>query len=144
METSQMETSQFEAMKIALKQDKEGMVLTLRVHPDELCGRVIRDFVGARYQVVMVRLNGEERPINRDVEYSRDAVRTAGILCRDSMFAQYLMDIGQIFEMTESAVVAWLKEELEIQSRSELKENYQAAKKLQFVIKEYHSWKQSV
>jgi len=46
--------------------------------------------------------------------------------------------------MTESAVVAWLKEELEIQSRSELKENFQAAKKLQFVIKEYHSWKQSV
>lgn len=136
-----METSQFEAMKIALKQDKEGMVLTLRVHPDELCGRVIRDFVGARYQVVMVRLNGEEQPINRDAEYSRDAVRAAGILCREPQFAQYLLDIGQIFEMTESAVVAWLKEELDIQSRAELKENQQAAKKLQYIQQEYRSWK---
>jgi hypothetical protein len=139
-----IQTLQFEGVKIAMKQDKTGYVLTLNVHPDEVPEALLRDFVGARYQVVMVRLNGEERPINRDAEYSRDAVRTAGILCRDSMFAQYLMDIGQIFEMTESAVVAWLKEELEIQSRSELKENFQAAKKLQFVIKEYHLWKQSV
>jgi uncharacterized protein YcgL (UPF0745 family) len=139
-----VKTLQFEGVKIAMKQDKTGYVLTLNVHPDEVPEALLRDFVGARYQVVMVRLNGEERPINRDAEYSRDAVRTAGILCRDSMFAQYLMDIGQIFEASEDAVVTWLKEELEIQSRSELKENYQAAKKLQFVIKEYHSWKQSV
>lgn len=139
-----IKTSQFEAVKVALKQDRTGYILTLNVHPDELCEDILRDFVGARYQVVMVRLNGEERPINRDIEYSRDAVRTAGILCRDPDFARYLLDIGQIFETSEEAVVTWLKEELEIQSRSELKENYQAAKKLQFVLKEYHSWKQSV
>ena len=139
-----VQTLQFEGVKIAMKQDKTGYILTLNVHPDEVPEALLRDFVGARYQVVMVRLNGEERPINRDIEYSRDAVRTAGILCRDPEFARYLADIGHIFEQSEFAVIAWLKEELEIQSRSELKENYQAAKKLQFVLKEYHSWKQSV
>lgn len=136
-----IKTSQFEAVKIALKQDRTGYILTLNVHPDDLCEDVLRDFVGARYQVVMVRLNGEEQPINRDAEYSRDAVRAAGILCREPQFAQYLLDIGQIFEMTESAVVAWLKEELDIQSRAELKENQQAAKKLQYIQQEYRSWK---
>jgi hypothetical protein len=136
-----VKTSQFEAVKIALKQDKTGYILTLNVHPDDLCEDILRDFVGARYQVVMVRLNGEERPINRDAEYSRDAVRAAGILCRDPQFAQYLLDLGQIFELTESAVIAWLKEELDIQSRAELKENQQAVKKLQFVQQEYRSWK---
>jgi hypothetical protein len=136
-----IKTLQFEGVKIAMKQDKTGYILTLNVHPDEVPEALLRDFVGARYQVVMVRLNGEEQPINRDAEYSRDAVRAAGILCRDPQFAQYLLDIGQIFEMTESAVVAWLKEELDIQSRSELKENQQAAKKLQFVQQEYRSWK---
>jgi uncharacterized protein YcgL (UPF0745 family) len=134
-------TLQFEGVKIAMKQDKTGYILTLNVHPDEVPEALLRDFVGARYQVVMVRLNGEERPINRDAEYSRDAVRSAGILCRDPQFAQYLMDIGQIFEMTESAVIAWLKEELDIKSRAELKENQQAAQKLQFVLQEYRSWK---
>jgi len=136
-----IQTLQFEGVKIAMKQDKTGYILTLNVHPDEVPEALLRDFVGARYQVVMVRLNGEEQPINRDAEYSRDAVRAAGIICRDPQFAQYLLDIGQIFEMTESAVVAWLKEELDIQSRSELKENQQAAKKLQFIQQEYRSWK---
>ena len=139
-----VKTSQFEAVKIALKQDKTGYILTLNVHPDDLCEDILRDFVGARYQVVMVRLNGEERPINRDAEYSRDAVRAAGILCRDPQFAQYLLDIGQIFELSESAVVAWLKKELEIQSRAELKDNQHAAKQLQFVQQEYRSWKANV
>ena len=136
-----IQTLQFEGVKIAMKQDKTGYILTLNVHPDEVPEALLRDFVGARYQVVMVRLNGEEQPINRDAEYSRDAVRAAGILCREPQFAQYLLDIGQIFEMTESAVVAWLKEELDIQSRSELKENQQAAKKLQYIQQEYRSWK---
>lgn len=139
-----IQTLQFEGIKIAMKQDKTGYILTLNVHPDEVPEALLRDFVGARYQVVMVRLNGEERPINRDAEYSRDAVRAAGILCRDPQFAQYLLDIGQIFELSESAVVAWLKEELEIQSRAELKDNQQAAQKLQFVQQEYRSWKASV
>jgi uncharacterized protein YcgL (UPF0745 family) len=139
-----IQTLQFEGVKIAMKQDKTGYILTLNVHPDEVPEALLRDFVGARYQVVMVRLNGDEKPINRDAEYSRDAVRTAGILCRDPLFAQYLLDIGHIFEKTESAVVAWLKEELEIESRAELKENQRAAKKLQFVLQEYQLWKASV
>ena len=139
-----IQTLQFEGVKIAMKQDKTGYILTLNVHPDEVPEALLRDFVGARYQVVMVRLNGEERPINREVEYSRDAVRTAGILCRDPSFAHYLLDIGQIFEMNETTVVAWLKEELEIQSRAELKDNQQAANKLQFILKEYQLWKQGV
>jgi uncharacterized protein YcgL (UPF0745 family) len=139
-----MQTLQFEGVKIAMKQDRTGYILTLNVHPDEVPEALLRDFVGARYQVVMVRLNGEEQPINREAEYSRDAVRAAGILCRDPQFAQYLMDIGHIFELSESAVVAWLKEELDIQSRAELKENKQAAQKLQFVQQEYRLWKANV
>jgi hypothetical protein len=127
-----------------MKQDKNGYVLTLNVHPDEVPEALLRDFVGARYQVVMVRLNGEDRPINRDAEYARDIVRTAGILCRDPKFGEYLLDIGQIFESSESAVTAWLKEELEIDSRTELQENSEAAKKLQFIIQEYRLWKSSV
>jgi hypothetical protein len=31
-----METLQFEAVKVALKQDKTGYVLTLCMHPDEI------------------------------------------------------------------------------------------------------------
>lgn len=135
-----IQTLQFEAVKIAMKQDKTGLVLTLNIHPDEAPERLMRDYVGARYQVVMVRLNGEDKPMNRDQEYSRDPVRTAGILCRDKNFAQYLHDKEQIFEKKEADVIEWLKMELDIESRTELKEDTQKAKKFWAIYQEYQQW----
>ena len=135
-----IKTLQFEAVKIAMKQDKTGIILTLNIHPDELRTDLMRDFVGARYQVVMVRLNDENRPMSRDQEYSRDPVRTAGILCRDKQFAQYLFEKDQIFEKNEADVVTWLKMELDIESRSELKEELQKAKKFWAIYEEYQQW----
>ena len=136
-----MKTLQFEAVKIALKQDKTGYVLTLNVHPEDVPVDLMRDYVGARYQVVMVRLNDENRPMNRDQEYQRDPVRTAGILCRDVDFASYLLEIGQIFEKSEQAVIDWLKQELDIQSRTELKEDQAKARRLYTIKQEYELWK---
>jgi hypothetical protein len=138
-----MKTLQFEAVKIAMKQDKTGIVLTLNIHPDDLPIDLMRDFVGARYQVVMVRLNDENKPMSRDAEYSRDPVRTAGILCRDKQFAQYLHDKEEIFEMKEADVIEWLKGELDIESRTELKEDQQKAKRFWTINEEFQSWKQS-
>jgi hypothetical protein len=135
-----IKTLQFEAVKIAMKQDKTGHILTLNIHPDELPTELMRDYVGARYQVVMVRLNGEDKPMNRDHEYSRDPVRTAGILCRDKQFAQYLFDKEEIFEKKEADVIEWLKGELGIESRSELKEDQQKAKKFFAIFQEYKQW----
>lgn len=136
-----MKTLQFEAVKVALKQDKTGYILTLNVHPDEVPEELLRDYVGSRYQVVMVRLNDENRPMNRDHEYQRDPVRTAGILCRDKDFTSYLFEIGQIFEKSEQAVIDWLKQELDIQSRTELKEDQAKARRLYTIKQEYELWK---
>jgi hypothetical protein len=138
-----MKTLQYEAVKVAMKQDKTGIILTLNIHPDDLPTELMRDFVGARYQVVMVRLNGDDKPMNRDVEYHRDPVRTAGILCRDKQFAQYLHSKEQIFEAKEADVIEWLKCELDISSRTELKDEPQKAKKFWAINEEFQSWKQS-
>ena len=123
-----------------MKQDKTGVILTLNIHPEELPVELLRDYVGARYQVVMVRLNGEDKPMNRDQEYSRDPVRTAGILCRDKQFAQYLFDKEEIFEKKEADVIEWLKGEIDIESRTELKEDQQKAKKFWAIYEEYQRW----
>ena len=136
-----METSNFEAVKVAIKQDSSGYILTLRMHPDEVPEPILRDFVGARYQVVMVRLNGVEKPMNRDQEQSSDIVRSAALLCRDPNFHKFLADAGQLIEPTEEEVTEWLRSELEISSRSELKTNQQAAKKYSFIYQEFQQWK---
>lgn len=137
-----MKTIQFEGVKVALKQDKTGYVLTLSLHPDEIPEELLRDYVGARYQVVMVRLNGHEEPMDRQNEFDGDrAIRIAGLICRDPKFWNYLYEDTQILEETEKQATDWLRDYLNIQSRSELKTNPEARVLLDKIHKEYNAWK---
>jgi hypothetical protein len=67
-----MNAMQFEGLKVALKQDATGYVMTLRIHPDEVPEEILRDFVGARYVVAMVRIDDDEtRRSHTTIESSR-------------------------------------------------------------------------
>ena len=77
---------QFEARKIALKQDRTGFVLTLVLHPDEVPVEILRDFVGARYACALVRIQDDESP----TQYT-NRVAKAGMLCRDPDFQEFLL-----------------------------------------------------
>ena len=136
-----MKTLQFEAVKMALKQDKNGYALTLSVHPDMAPEDLLRDFVGSRYQVVMVRINEDEQPMNRSQELSRDYVRSAAILCRDTEFQRFLLDSGQIFDADEQLAVDWLKAELGVQSRKEIQDKPAAQHRLLSIKQEFETWK---
>lgn len=137
-----METSQFEARKIALKQTKEGHVLNLAIHPDEIPDEILRDFVGARYMVVMVRLADAEVPMVRAEEYAAaKLVKQAGMLCRDRQFWDYLHDQGLIFERKEDVAVDWLCIYLNVASRAELKTNERAQYLFEQLNDEYKKWK---
>ena len=136
-----METSQFEAKKVALKQTKDGIVMSLAIHPDELPEELMRDFVGARYMVVMVRLADNEMPLNRDEYAGGQMVKLAGMLCRDSKFWDYLQDQGMLFELSEVACTEWMQSYLNIPSRSEIKTNLEAQGALKMLYAEYKEWK---
>lgn len=138
-----MKHPQFEAVKVAIKQDKTGYILTLNIHPDEIDERIMRDFVGSRYMVVMARINDEEKPMNREQEGFRDPVKAAALLCRDPGFAEYLLTEGKIFDDTEDDVTNWLRGELGIESRSHLKGNADATHRLWVIEKDYKLWKQN-
>lgn len=132
----------FEAVKVALKQDRTGYILTLNIHPDDLDERILRDFVGARYQVVMVRIDGDERPMNREAEFP-DPVKIAGILCRDKDFQQFLVDMGQVLEASEKETIEWMKSEFGIASRTELRTNELARTKLFKYNEEFKIWQRN-
>jgi hypothetical protein len=136
-----MEYPHFEATKVALKQDRTGYILTLSIHPDDLNESILRDFVGARYQVVMVRIGSDEQPMNKSDEFGGDrSIRIAGLLCRDPRFWEYLVDDNQIFEANEKLSTNWLRDYLSIQSRAELKTNVQARISLDKLHKEFNTW----
>lgn len=134
-----METSQYEAVKVAMKQDATGYILTLRIHPDEVPEEILRDFVGARYQVVMVRLDQHDQPMARQPNY----VQLAGMLCKNKTFHEYLVDRGFVFEATEVETTDWLRTELGIKSRKELGHNQDAVKKLMTINQDFQSWQQN-
>lgn len=137
-----METSQFEGKKIALKQTKDGHVLTLAIHPDEIPEEILRDFVGARYMVVMVRLADTEEPMNRGDFEAAQAIKQAGMVCRDPKFWEFLHEQGMLFEKTEQAAAEALCGYCDILSRSELKGNFQAKQIFTDFMEEFKAWKQ--
>ena len=139
-----MKTSQFEAVKVAIKQDKTGYVLTLSVHPDEIPDEIMRDFVGARYQVVMVRINGEEKPMDRGRDLPHDLVQLAGILCNDPRFHVWLVSLGCIHQANSKEATEWMRSELGVVSRTELKTNPAASQILLNINEEFKAWKRNV
>lgn len=136
------QTIQFESIKAGLKQSKDGYILTLAVHPDELPDALMRDFVGSRYVVVMVRLGDDEQPMNREGEFPGDhAVKMAGILCRDPDFWQWLHDKEWLFEKNEKACSEWLYSYLSIESRKELKTNEEARDLFNRLKASFNAWR---
>ena len=137
-----MKTLQFEGLKVALKQNKDGYVLTLNVHPDDIPEELLRDFVGARYQVVMVRLGDDEEPLDRQEAFGGEqAIQAAAMLCRDPEFWDYLHDDLQIIDRNEKEASNWLRDAIGVISRSELKTNQAARENLARVRREYQEWK---
>jgi hypothetical protein len=139
--TITMKTIQFEGVKVALKQDKTGYVLTLSMHPDDIPEDLLRDFVGARYQVVMVRLDTNEAPIDRQEEFAGDrALRIAGMLCRDPKFWEFLYSRSDISTKDYENATQWLRFYLDLESRSQLKTNAVAQTQLDKLYREYTLW----
>ena len=127
---------QFEARKVALKQDRTGFVLTLAIHPDETPEELLRDFVGARYACVMVRIKDDETA----TPYT-NRVMTAGILCRTPRFHDFLSDVYTFAKVDESIAAQLLCDLCGIESRSELNGNKAAMAKFDEVLKEFEDWK---
>lgn len=119
---------QFEARKVALKQDRTGFILTLSVHPDEIPEELMRDFVGARYGCALVRIQDDESP----TPYN-NRVQQAAILCKRENFWEFLA------AKDEDNAVEILCGYLSIESRSELNGNKAAQEKFDDLVKRYEA-----
>ncbi len=124
-------STQFEAVKIAMTQDKNGHILKLAIHPNDTPEAIMRDAVGTRYMVVLVRMDDEGKPVaSQQDEEGRKAIALAGTLCTDTNFQTWLVINGEINDGTEQAASVWLRQYLNVTSRKELKFDTVARKKL--------------
>jgi len=135
---------QFEGIKTAFRQSKDGFSLSLAIHPDDVPADLMRDFVGSRYMVVMVRLNDDDQPMVREDEFPGDAaVKAAGILCRDPEFWDWLYQKEMIFEKNEAAAKEFLYGYIGIESRKELKTDASARDLFKQLRKTYEAWRKT-
>lgn len=121
---------QFEARKVALKQDRTGFILTLSLHPDEVPEEILRDFVGARYACAVVRIQDDESPTQYD-----NRVQKAGMLCRDPDFQEFLLCDN------ETDAIHLLCKRCGILSRTELHGNPEAKAKFDVLVNAYEKTK---
>ena len=139
METFEFE---FECVMQAFKKDKNGCVVTMVIHPDEVPEVIFRDFIGSRYNMKGNRLDANDKPMDRQEEFAGDrAVRIAGMLCREPKFWEFLYARSDIPTKDYESATQWLRFYLELESRSQLKTNIAAQEKLVNLYREYSSWK---
>ena len=128
----------FEAIKIAMSQSKDGHILKLAIHPQDMPEDVFRQPVGTRYQVALVELSDENAPvIPKTVDEGNRAVKLAAMLCKDENFQNWIMNQDEIrypTESTEDMAARWLREQLDITSRAELKTNAEARKAFEEIV----------
>jgi hypothetical protein len=142
----------FEAIKTSMSQSKQGTILRLALHPNDVPPSLHTDWVGSRYMVALVKLGDDDQPEISDEQRELDRlVASAGMLCRNDEFAEFLFEKGYMedsmyiesnFGEREPACANTLRSVLGISSRSEMKTNSVAREKFKSISEEFVRWKQ--
>jgi hypothetical protein len=140
----------FEAVKLGLSQDKNGLVLKLSIHPNDMPKDVMTDSLGSRYMVAIVRLDEQDQPKQSEEksETERLLSRTYA-LCRNERFGRFLEDRGLMLgnrngrerkdfdPLSESDIRESLLKYTGLAHRSELKSSENARAVLQKLYAEF-------
>lgn len=139
----------FEAVKTSMSQSKQGTILRLAIHPNEVPASLHTDWVGSRYMVAMVKLDDEDQPqMSEQQRETERLIASAGMLCRNLDFAKFLFHQDIILSVPnddaerERSVADALRSHLGIESRSEFKTNSMAREMFKQVSEEFLRWKQ--
>jgi hypothetical protein len=130
----------FEAVKIAMTQDKNGLVLKLSIHPSDAPQDLVVAPVGSRYMIAAVLLNDQDEPVKGVKKREADTVITvAGALCRNNRFQDWLEATGMALDSSEKAAVEAVREFCGIKSRSEFSTNESARNKFKVLKDQFES-----
>ena len=136
----------FEAVKVSMSQDRNGIILRLNVHPNDCPKDLHTDWVGTRYVVAMVKLRDDDTVDDRGVVAIQRLVASAGMLSRNEEFFSFLVAHGKAeptddpWEMEQRCADA-IRQECGVQSRSEFRDNETARARFEVLRQEFTEWK---
>lgn len=144
----------FEAVQIAANKTKDGFILKLAIHPSEVPESIMRDYVGSRYIVAMVKVNDDQSPVMPPEKKKQDKVITSAVmLCKNEKFWEYLnevnseqptepyrLDWADIEVKDEETAKKWVCLYCEVESRSDLADNNNARDKFLGLVGDFEWW----
>lgn len=123
-------TLQCEVVKIAMAQDKNGHILKLSIHPNDLPKDLVLDPLGSRYVMVLAKLNDQDEVVQPKEKSDGDkAVDIAGLLCRNDRFIGWLAARNYSDGRTQEDAANAIRRLCGIRSRAELATNEAAREK---------------
>lgn len=132
------ENIQFEGVKIGCSQNKDGWILRLAIHPNDMNEAIALANSGQRYLCVLVEMPDSESDLDRQ-EADR-AITLAGIVCKEPDFWKYIGSIEDFATPTnEDQCTKVLRQMLGIKTRSALREDNRARQRFLHMYHEYRS-----
>lgn len=138
----------FEAVKVSMSQNRDGIILRLSVHPNDCPPELHTDWVGSRYMVGMQKIDDFDQPdVRTEQKHIEKMISSAGLLCRNEAFWEFLeqtqMDAwdGKPTVDSEEDAVAVVYKICGIKSRTELRTNDYARQWFEELRKEFIEWK---
>ena len=117
----------FEGAKLYLKQDGRGFVLSILVHPNDVPIDLMMSPINTRYTVAMVEMADNGEPVApKDKTEGEKLVASAGMLCKNPRFIEWLYKRRLIDAEEEREAENYVRTICKIESRSELKTNHSA------------------
>ena len=134
----------FEAVKVSIRQDKTGYILTLSIHPSDVPDDLLRCPVGTIFMVGMAEYDKAAKQASEEKivdglrippTIGRKMVQQAGILSRDRRFWEF----GDFVD--EDQARSWICKILGIDSRKALEHNEDAQQGLRLLLADFEEWK---
>lgn len=114
----------FECRKLHLKQSKDGFVLSVLIHPNDLPEEVIMSPLMSQYMVAMVRMADNSEPQENKTKTEEErAVTSAAMLCENERFRNWLEAKGVVVDNSKEETIDYVRRFCGIRSRSDLKSN---------------------
>ena len=135
---SEINALHFEAVKISMNQNADGIVLKLAIHPDDCPEKIFSDFVGSRYMVAMARIQEDESPeqSTQDLKRIKDSCTA---LCRHPKFQSWILR-GTDLDLSEENAAKMVRDTLGIPSRADLDRNALARSAFIDMREDFYLW----
>jgi hypothetical protein len=139
-EWAKKNTIQCEVVKVAMAQDRNGHILKVSIHPNDLPKDLILDPLGSRYVMVLAKLGDNDEVVQpKEKSDGEKAVDVAGLLCRNDRFIAWMAHRGYSGGATAQDAVQGIRDLCGIKSRAELATNESARDAFNELRKEFET-----